>query len=274
MYHLDALTLANGLHDLHPPTSSEHIPSYILKVDSMINSLELLASQAYEISMSVLDDPEACLEYRVFRLYRQYCGCLCLTHACGKLAIFADYEGDSSDCDEQMKQENDVDVSMQIFSWVNRLCEMAEAVINEAFPESTNESIFLSTAPDHLFTAVAFCAAALIQGQGFAIQSGSIEPKLIYHHEEIVERTIDRLCGLSLPDSELPRRYGRGLAVMLKRHQKNKDDKRKRQNMELGANIGNRHHIDLGEYDLHSISNGTFSSSILSLTNSVMETIP
>jgi hypothetical protein len=235
VYHLDALTLAHNLHAISPPTMVENVPSYVLKVNSIMDSMDLLSSRAYEMSMSYLENPEACLEYRVFRLYQQYCGCVCLIHACSKLGLFPRSNHERLHCDETMERDEDqIDICAQLLLWIHRTCEMAEALINEAFPESSNDSAFLSTAPDHLFTSIAFCAATLIQGQATATQGGTNVLERADEYDRVVERAIRMLKGLNLPDSELPRRYAQGLATMLRLHRENKDGRKRRMMFTLG----------------------------------------
>jgi hypothetical protein len=228
-YHLDALLLLHRIYQIPSPLAPSQIPDFTLQVDRIIHDLEALSNRARDSSLSCSGNQALCAEYRMFRLYEKYCECVCLSKAC-EILLSPPFEPPvcAPDNDDHSAEEEDQDATTPgalVFLWMSRACSTVESVINEAFPPDLNDSIFLSTAPDHMFTIIAFCAITLIQSQVTALR---YRPNGLHRGEEfdeLVERASNSLARLVLPDSQLPRRYAKVLSTMLQRLKKRKNEK-------------------------------------------------
>jgi hypothetical protein len=160
----------------------------------------------------------------MFRLYEQYCECLCLSKAC-EILIAPPFDAPARGSDgEDSGGKEETPTGALLFLWLSRACSMAENVINEAFPPDLNDSTFLSTAPDHMFTIIAFCAVTLIQSQVTALKYCPEGLHRAEEFDELVQRASKCLTRLVLPDSQLPRRYAGVLVTMLRNLKKEKNE--------------------------------------------------
>lgn len=228
-YHLDALLLVHRIYQIPSPLGPLQIPEFTLQVDSIIHDLEALSNRARDSNLTCGETQARCTEYRMFRLYEKYCECVCLSKAC-ELLLSPPFEppvctSDSEDCGEEEDQDTTTTGAL-LFLWMSRACSTAESVINEAFPPDLNDSTFLSTAPDHMFTIIAFCAVTLIQSQATALRYRTNGLHRGEEFDKLVESASNSLARLVLPDSQLPRRYAKVLLTMLKRLKKRKNEKR------------------------------------------------
>ncbi|KAG8860199.1 hypothetical protein FRB91_004592 [Serendipita sp. 411] len=216
MYHLETLGTVSKVYQVTPPTDSTQVLQYALGVEGVMKGLRMLGQVAEATCHQFIENPQACTEYRMFRLYHQYCGCVCLSHACGALSSLINSTNglpESEAADELDK----LDAAQLVYRWMSSICDMAERVILEAFPLDSREAPFLSTAPDHLFTIIAFSAVLLIQSQVTALKFFGDSLPHSQDFDNLVARTSEHLSNLVLPDSQLPRRYARVLASILRR---------------------------------------------------------
>jgi len=218
-HHLDALLLVHRVYTIARPAGPTQIPEFTFAVDAILRDLELLSQAAENSSLTYGENQALCLEYRMFRLYEQYCECVCLSKACETLiSSSVNHPVFSSDDETFVLGEEgmeDPQTATLALLWMGRICSMAASVIDEAFPPQSNDSTFLSTAPDHMFTIVAFCAVALIQSQATVLRHRPDELDRAKEYDEAVERAIRFLSQSVLPDSRLPRHYAHVLSKML-----------------------------------------------------------
>lgn len=217
-FHLDALLLVHKVYEVPRPSLASQVPQFSLEIDNILHELEELSKLARESAMNGKGE-ELCTEFRMFYIYEQYCECVCLSKAC-EILISPPFDPPvcSEDEDEETEATNEHHAFGALaFLWLNRLCSSAENVLNEAFPPKSHEAMFLSTAPDHMLTIIAFCAAVLIGSQRTVLKYCRDGLDQADGWDDLVARTSKSLAGLILPDSLLPQRYARSLSAMLEK---------------------------------------------------------
>ncbi|KAG8807623.1 hypothetical protein FRC17_004380 [Serendipita sp. 399] len=225
MYHLEALSIVTKVYQVSAPTDSTQVLQYALAVEGIMKSLRMLGQAAEATCQQVRGNPQACIEFKMFRLYHQYCGCVCLSHACGVLSSLCNATDGGIPEETDIETELDrLDPAQLAYRWIASICDMAERVIYEAFPPDSKDAPFLSTAPDHLFTIIAFSAVLLIQSQVTALKYFGDNMPHPQDLDNLVARASEHLSSLVLPDSQLPRRYARVLGSLLRRWKKQKSD--------------------------------------------------
>lgn len=215
-FHFDALFITSAIYNVQPPEDASQVPRFSADVEAVMDRLAGLANKAHEAGAMYLEDTSCSVEFRMFRLYHQYCGCVCLSHACGLLSSLPRGKNATENIGMLENGYENPEAIALLSSWMCRICQMAENVLIAAFPQNQREPFYFSTAPDHFFTTVAFCAAVLIQSQVTAAKH-ECEFDKAEEYDNLVEKAGEYFTNLVLPDAYLPRKYAEGLSSMLRR---------------------------------------------------------
>lgn len=223
-FHLDALLLVHKIYLLSPPSVATQVPEFTSAINGILQSLGGLSNIAEESAMNE-SNPALSMEYRMFCFYEKYCECICLSKACEALAALPFDPQVSWGHNVPGYEINGGTIAGLVIHWLERLCLLSESIVNESFPFNSNRTAYLSTAPDHMFTVLAFCTGMLIKSQMIAFQFRPEGLSRASEYDDLVARASYSLEDLVLPDSQLPRRYAQSLATMLQRWKMQKNER-------------------------------------------------